>query len=169
MTKLDFSKYVVEKPAYEVTSPVEIKGRIPPMTLMSSDLVPAAKMYVETGWVLGMPDPNPHIGEHTHDYDEIILHLGMDPSVPEDLGGEIEICVGGQPFLIKSTSAIYVPKGVKHGPLTWKKVDRPHLELTIMIGAGTLAKADPGGHEAVKKQSSVAGRKSPARARHGHR
>jgi len=150
MEKVDYSKYVVQKPAYEVTPKVEVKNRIPAMTLMSGHLVPGAKMYVETGWVLGMPDPNPHIGEHTHDYDEIIVHLGMDPKNPEDLGGEIEILIDGKPFLINHTSGIYVPKGVKHGPLTWKKFEKPHLELTIMIGAGTLAEADPGGHEKAK-------------------
>ena len=148
-------RYFVTKPAYEVTPKFEVKGRIPAMTLMSENLVPGTKMYIEAGWVLGMPDPNPHIGEHTHNYDEIIVHFGMDPNNPEDLGAEIEICMGGQPFLIKSTSAIYVPKGVKHGPLTWKKFERPHLEMTIMIGAGSLAEADPGGHEKVKKESAV--------------
>ena len=110
-------------------------------------------MYIETGWVLGMSNPNPHIGEHTHDYDEIILHIGTDPNDPEDLGGEIEIGMDGETVTIDSTSAIYVPKGVKHGPLVWKKFTKPHLELTIMIGAGTLAEADPGGHEKLKKGS----------------
>ena len=155
MAESNPEKYVVSKPAYEVTPKFEVKGRIPAMTLMSENLVPGAKMYVEAGWVLGMPDPNPHIGEHTHDYDEIIVHFGTDPTNPEDLGGEIEICIDGKPFLIKSTSGIYVPKGMKHGPLTWKKFEKPHLELTIMIGAGSLAEADPGGHEALKKQPSV--------------
>jgi hypothetical protein len=150
MEKPDYSKYIVEKPAYEVTPTVDVKGRIPAMTLMSGNLVPGTKMYIETGWVLGMPDPNPHIGEHTHEYDEVILHLGMDPKKPEDLGAEIEILIDGKPFLIKNTSGIYVPKGIKHGPLTWKKFEKPHLELTIMIGASTLAEADPGGHEKVK-------------------
>ena len=144
-------KYVVKKPAYEVAPKFEVKGRIPAMTMMSENLVPGAKMYVETGWVVGMPDPNPHIGEHTHDYDEIILHIGADPSDPEDLGGEIEIGIDGQPVTINSTSGIYVPKGMKHGPLVWKKFTKPHLEMTIMIGAGTLAEADPGGHERLKK------------------
>jgi len=154
MDKSDVKKYVVEKPAYEVIPVDEVLGRIPAMTLMSSNLVPGAKMYIETGWVLAMPDPNPHIGEHTHDYDEIILHIGTDPNNPEDLGGEIEIGVDGEPVTINSTSAIYVPKGVKHGPLVWKRFERPHLELTIMIGAGTLQEADPGGHEKLKKGSS---------------
>jgi hypothetical protein len=153
MAESNYEKYVVKKPAYEVTPEFEVKGRIPAMTLMSGNLVPGAKFYIETGWVLGMPDPNPHIGEHMHDYDEIVLHIGSDPLHPEDLGGVIEIGMDGQPVTIDSTSAIYVPKGVKHGPLVWKKFTKPHLEMTIMIGAGTLAEADPGGHEKLKNEN----------------
>jgi hypothetical protein len=152
MPESKYDKYFVKKPAYEVAPKFEVKGRIPAMTLMSGNLVPGSKMYIETGWILGMPDPNPHIGEHTHEYDEIVLHIGTDPANPEDLGGVIEIGMDGQPVTIDSTSAIYIPKGVKHGPLVWKKFTKPHLELTIMIGASTLGEADPGGHEKNKKE-----------------
>jgi len=143
----DAKKHFVSKPAYEVVPVETVKGRQGAMTLMSNNLVPGSNFYIETGWVFGMPDPNPHIHEHTHDYDEIVIHLGTDPKNQEELGGEIEFMVGGQPLKIDKTSAVYVPKGVKHGPLTWKKYSKPHLELTIMIGAGSLAEADPGGHE----------------------
>jgi hypothetical protein len=85
-----------------------------------------------------------------HDYDEIVIHLGTDPQHQEELGGEIEFMVDGQPLVINKTSAVYVPKGVKHGPLVWKKYSKPHLEFTIMIGAGSLAEADPGGHQKRK-------------------
>jgi hypothetical protein len=152
MAKSDIGKYVVAKPAYEVIPKFETKNRIPPMTLMSGNLVPDSKMYIEAGWILGMPDPNPHIGEHIHNYNEIVIHLGTDPRNPEDLGGEIEILMDGEPITISSTSAIFIPKGMKHGPLTWKKFEKPHLEMTIMIGANTLAEADPGGHEKLKKE-----------------
>jgi hypothetical protein len=148
--KNDVEKYLVSKPAYEVVPPFEVKGRIgPAMTLLSNNLVPGSNMYVEAGWVVGMPDPNPHIDEHVHDYDEIVIHFGIDPNDPEDLGGEIEFMMDGKPLIINKTSTVFVPKGVKHGPLTWKRVDRPHLEMTIMIGAGSLAQADPGGHQAI--------------------
>ena len=150
MPKKDYSQYLVKKPAYEVTPDFEVKGRRPAMTLLSNNLIPNTNMYIETGWVFGMPDPNPHIHEHVHDYDEIVIHLGTDPKNQEELGGEIEFMVGGQPLTINKTSAVFVPKGVKHGPLTWKKYSKPHLELTIMIGAGSLAQADPGGHEKRK-------------------
>jgi hypothetical protein len=146
MSKKRIQKYLVSKPAYEVVPPFETKGRIPAMTLMSNNLIPGSNMYVEAGWILAMPDPNPHIGEHTHDYDEIVIHLGVDSEYPEELGAEIEFCVDGRPLTVEKTSAVFVPKGVKHGPLTWKRFSKPHLEMTIMIGAGSLAEADPGGH-----------------------
>jgi hypothetical protein len=152
MSKKRIGKYLVSKPAYEVVPPFEVKGRIPAMTLMSNNLIPGSDMYVEAGWVLAMPDPNPHIGEHAHNYDEIVIHLGIDPKNPEELGAEIEFVVDGKPLTIEKTSSVFVPKGVKHGPLTWKRFDKPHLEMTIMIGAGSLADADPGGHrEKMKK------------------
>ncbi len=28
---------------------------------MSNNLIPGANMYVEAGWIVAMPDPNPHI------------------------------------------------------------------------------------------------------------
>ncbi len=153
MPKKDVKKYFVGKPTYEVIPGRDVKGRRPAMTLLSNNRIPNTNMYIETGWVFGMPDPNPHIFEHAHDYDEIVIHLGTDPENQEELGGEIEFMVDGQPLTINTTSAVYVPKGVKHGPLTWKKYSKPHLELTIMVGAGTLAQADPGGHEQRRKKA----------------
>jgi len=152
MSKINAEKYFVKKPAYEVIPTEEVKGRHPAMTLMSSNLVPGAKMYVEAGWVSGMPDPPTHIYEHVHDYDEIVIHMGVDVNNREELGGEIEFMVDGQPLTINKTSAVFVPKGVKHGPLTWKRFDKPHIEITIMVGAGTLAEADPGGHREKGKE-----------------
>jgi hypothetical protein len=150
MSPSDSAKYVVAEPAYEIVPVIETLGRIPPMTLLSNNLVPGADMYVECGWIVAMPDPNPHIDEHVHDYDEIVLHIGTDPDDQEDLGAEIEFVVDGRPYLIDKSSSVFVPKGVKHGPLTWKSFRSPHLEMTIMIGAGTLGEADPGGHRKAR-------------------
>ncbi|MBN1367875.1 MAG: hypothetical protein JW967_08100 [Dehalococcoidales bacterium] len=153
MAKKKYEKNLVTKPAREIgAGKPPMKGReIPTMTYMSDDLVPGSKTYIELGWIWDMPSINPHILEHSHDYNEIVLHFGSDHENPEDLGAEIEFVVGGEPIKINKTSAIYIPKGVKHGPLTWKKVNRPHIEMTIMLGAGTLAEAAPGGYKKKKK------------------
>jgi hypothetical protein len=143
---IDYERYLVRKPIYEVGGHVK-KRQSPTMTLMSNDLVPGSNMYLELGWIYDIPEPNPHIFEHSHDYDEVVLHIGGDPNNPEDLGGEIEYYVGGQPLTFDTTSGTYAPKGVKHGPLTWKKFSKPHIQMAIVIGAGTMAQADPAGYE----------------------
>jgi len=145
-----YGKYLVKKPAREVnvTVPGGVKGReYPTMTYMSNDLVPGCNVYLELGWIWDVPDPNPHILEHCHDYDEVVLHIGSDLNNPEDLGAEIEFVVGGETLIIDKTSALFVPKGVKHGPLTWKRVDRPHIQMAIILGAGTLAESAPRGYK----------------------
>jgi len=149
LPEINYENYLVRKPAYEVIAGTPVKNRQGPssMTLMSNNLIPGSNIYIEGGWVWGMPDPNPHIFEHSHDYEEIVLHFGTNYRNPEELGGEIEFHVEGQPLLINQTSAIYVPAGKKHGPLIWKKYHSPHLEMAIMPGAGTLDEADPGGHQ----------------------
>jgi hypothetical protein len=152
MAQTNYEKYFVKKPVYEVIPTEEVKGRLPSMTVMSNDLVPESNTYIEIGWVFDMPHPSTHIYEHIHDYDEIVIHMGTDPDNREELGAEIEFMLGGQPLTINKTSAVFVPKGVKHGPLTWKSCSRPHIEMAIMIGAGTLAQADPGGHREKGKE-----------------
>jgi hypothetical protein len=148
MAESKYEKYLIRKPSYEVVARDEVTGRqSPSMTYMSNELVPGCNVYLEFGWIWDIPEPNPNIFEHVHEkYDEVVLHIGSDPNNPEDLGAEIEFQLGGQPLKVDRTSAIYVPKGVKHGPLTWKRVTRPHLEMAIILGAGNLAQADPGGH-----------------------
>ncbi len=144
----NWEKNLARKPRYEVTAG-DIKGRqYPTMTLMSNDQVPGSNTYIEAGWVWDIPKPNPHIFEHNHKegYGEIVLHIGSDPKNPEDLGAEIEFTVDGQPVVFDTTSGIFIPGGVKHGPLIWKRLSRPHLQIAIVLGAGTLAEADPGGH-----------------------
>jgi hypothetical protein len=149
MSGVNYSKNLVKVPMREVAAGLNVKGRTnPTLTYMSNELVQGSNIYIEMGWIWAMPEPNPHIFGHSHDdYNEVVFHIGADPQNPEYLGAEIEFVVGNQPLTIDKTSAIFVPKGVKHGPLTWKKVERPHLQMAIVLGAGNLDEANPGGHQ----------------------
>ncbi|MBN2060798.1 MAG: hypothetical protein JW882_10335 [Deltaproteobacteria bacterium] len=137
MSDINYEKYLVRKPVYE--TPSGFKNRqSPTMTYMSNGQIPGVDYYIEFGWIYGIPEPNPHVHEHSHKYNEIVLHIGGDPENPEDLGGEIEACVEGQPLTFDTTTALYLPKGTKHGPLTWKKFSKPHIEMAIMLGTGNI-------------------------------
>ncbi len=148
MAKQSYQKNLVNKPRYEVGSTIQVTGRQnPTMTFMSNELVTGSNTYIEIGWIYEMPEPNPHIFEHDHsDYNEIVLHIGTDPDNPEELGAEIEFVVGDDTVFIDKTSALFVPKGVKHGPLTWKSFKKPHIQMVVMPGAGTLAESNPAGY-----------------------
>ena len=46
MPKKDYSKYLVKKPAYEVTPDFEVKGRRPAMTLLRAPAGPLSSVTV---------------------------------------------------------------------------------------------------------------------------
>jgi quercetin dioxygenase-like cupin family protein len=141
----NYEKYVIREPVYRENVRT-IQGPLGPVMLyMCNDLLPESNIYIDYLWMFGVPEP--HIFEHSHDYDEVVLHIGGNPYDHEDLGAEVKFCVGGQPLVFNQTTAIYIPKGIKHGPLTWNKVDRPHIQMPIVLGAGTLDEAAPAGYK----------------------
>ena len=104
------------------------------MTYMSRAQVPEAKYHLNYGWIYGIPDPNPAVPEHIHDVEEIILYFGGDPWNPEELGGEIEFFIGGQSLRFSKSAALFIPRGLKHGPVIWKNFVSPHIEMTLLNG-----------------------------------
>ena len=140
MPKTDYEKYLVRKPLYEAFGGTKNR-QSPTMTMMSNTQIPGVNYYMEPGWIYGIPDPNPSLHEHVHDYDEIVMHLGGNYKTPQVLGGEVEFYVGGQPITFNTSTAFYIPKGTPHGPVIWKKFQFPHLQMAIMCGTGSAGKA----------------------------
>ena len=150
MAESEYEKYAVREPIYEAGP--GIKGRQSPTMTFMSEKQTGATYYIELGWIYDIPDPNPHIQEHVHDFDEIVLHWGGDYKRPQMLGGEIEFYVGGQPITFNTTTGIFIPAGVPHGPLTWKKFEFPHIEMAMMLGTGDMKKG--WGQSGIKEQKS---------------
>ena len=144
MTKSKYEKYLVQNPLH--TGNREGKGFTnPALSYLNNELVPGCNVYIDYRWFYQTPEPNSLIPKHAHDFDEIVLHIGSDPENPEYLGGELEVEVENEILKFNRTSALYLPKGTKHGPFTWKKVEKPHIQIAIILGAGTVATAKPGG------------------------
>ena len=113
----------------------EVKGVTwPPLTYLSNDMVPGSPFHVLFRWIWAVPDPNDHMPRHSHSNDELLLHFGIDRHNQEDLGAEFDFMLGDDNLTINKSSAIYIPKGVDHNPMIWKRVDRPVLELAITVG-----------------------------------
>lgn len=72
---------------------------------------------------------------HTHDFDETLGFVGTVPDDPHALGGEMDLWLEDEKFTITKSCLIYVPRGMKHLPLTLKKIDYPIFFWTA--GNGT--------------------------------
>jgi len=65
------------------------------------------------------------VKEHSHDYDEVIAYIGTDPADPHNLCGEIELWIDGKQNIIDKSFVAFLPAGIKHCPLTIKRIDKP--------------------------------------------
>jgi hypothetical protein len=133
----DYEQYVIRSPIREA-GPPRVDGRQnPTMTYLSRTQINGVNNYIEFGWIWGVPDPD--LPKMRHDnFDEIVLHIGSDPANPEALGGTLQFGLGQDFLEFNTTHCVYAPKGMDHGPLRWKEVHRPLIELAMMLGAGTL-------------------------------
>ena len=62
---------------------------------------------------------------HVHDFDEMLSFFGCDPLDPYNLHGEIEFWYEDEQYILTRSCMIYVPKGLKHCPLIFRRVDQP--------------------------------------------
>lgn len=73
--------------------------------------------------------PGPIPPPHKHDADEYMFFLGGDPKNFNDFQAEIDICIGSgedqETHTINTAAFVYIPKGLVHMPMTYKRVDQP--------------------------------------------
>jgi hypothetical protein len=96
---------------------------------MDDRTVPGS-FYVEAVWVVGsVPKVHPL---HRHDHDEIVGFVGSNIDDPSDLGAEIDFIIDGEKTTITKTCFIYLPAGVEHGGLHFRKIDKPVFQIAML-------------------------------------
>ena len=72
---------------------------------------------------------------HTHDHDQILIFMGANPMDVRDFGAEAEISLGEQreKHVINSPAIVHIPSGLMHGPLNFKRIDKPVVFLDIYL------------------------------------
>ncbi len=70
---------------------------------------------------------------HVHNYDAYMCFIGGDPTNFRDFGAEVELCLGEEreKQIITSTTIVYVPAGLYHCPMEFKKVERPIMFMHV--------------------------------------
>lgn len=99
---------------------------------MDSHVVEGA-FQMNTAWYFAVPDKDPVFEEHVHDFDELIGFFGSDPDDPYNLGAELEVTINGECHMLNRTSLLFIPAGMKHMPLSIKKVYRPIFHFSIVM------------------------------------
>lgn len=75
---------------------------------------------------------------HAHDYDQFLFFLGGNPANMIDFGAKVDLYLGEEQELhtISATSVVHVPKGLIHGPLIYRRVDKPIIFVDAFLSAG---------------------------------
>jgi mannose-6-phosphate isomerase-like protein (cupin superfamily) len=118
------------------------KERAYRIVYLDKETVPGAKFYTEALWFWpverrkqkpGEPDTAPQA--HTHPFSEMIAFFGTNPDDIHDLGGEVELWIGGERHVMTKSFVAFVPAGLEHCPLSINRIDRQILHFTAGPGA----------------------------------
>jgi hypothetical protein len=141
MAEKKYEKYIITKAKSDLTLPefrrkhsFAADGAMTHVIYVDDDILKGA-FYTECVWFWKGSD-KPLIKAHTHPFEEVITFFGNDPDHPEDLCGEVEIWLEDEQYILTKSSLLFVPRGIKHGPLFIRRVDRPIFHFT----AGPAAK-----------------------------
>lgn len=89
------------------------------------------------GWSL-LTEPFTMVpSSHSHDYDQIVCFNGGDPNDIRDFGAVVEFGLGEEEEIqvITTSTFIWIPKGLAHGPLHVKEITKPIMFIDIVMDA----------------------------------
>ncbi|HJX13570.1 MAG TPA: hypothetical protein VJ377_08600 [Dehalococcoidales bacterium] len=135
-----YEKHIVTKFAPGLALP-EFRGKPGEPTERShfmmwlGDGVVKGSPYVEAVWLWpAAADPKGGFPQHVHGHDEIIGFFGTDTSKVLELGGEIEFWLEDERYLLTRSCLIYVPGGMKHCPIVFRRIERPIFHFLMTLG-----------------------------------
>jgi hypothetical protein len=127
MAKKKYEKYVYEHPInYGAFGPsIDYAGE---------------KVFDSNFSLICLPVTKPVLMEeypHSHEFDMYITLMGLNPNGLEDLGGEVELYLGEEKekYVITKPTSVYMPKGMIHCPLEFKRVDKPMLLIHATLAS----------------------------------
>ena len=105
--------------------------------LSLNDSVAKGALYFDAVWMQELHGTDGFQVEiqHSHDFDEILGFFSSRQDDLRDLNAEIELWLEDEQYFITRSALVFVPKGMKHLPLYFRRVGSPVLFFTV--GNGT--------------------------------
>ena len=74
---------------------------------------------------------------HAHDFEQFYFFLGADFSNVREFRAEVEFSLGEEveKHIITVPTTVHVPTGMVHGPLDFKKVEKPIIFIDTLLSA----------------------------------
>jgi hypothetical protein len=145
MTQTKYGKYVIREP-------IE-KGRMGPNIHLCAEEGCIGAQFpdfpAEQTMIIITEPTEMNAKPHAHDYDQFLCFLGPNPLNFFEFDAEIEISLGeeGEKHIVDTTSIVYVPKGLFHCPIKFKRVDKPVLFMhTCFAPEYSRSEGDTSGH-----------------------
>ena len=146
MKEKKYEKYIVReamRPEDFMDPMVADFMTMPPLIFLNGDKpIKGSNQFLEVVWIWaeGAAAVNPDRPPHSHEFDEVFIFLGSNREDPDDLGGEVEFWLGKgedtEKYLLTTSTCIFVPRGLVHLPMIFKKVKRPFLLVTMGVNMG---------------------------------
>ena len=93
-------------------------------------------MDFSLGWSL-LTEPFLMVAEsHKHDFDQIIFFMGGNPNNVVDFDAEFEMGFEDTMVTVDYPACIRLPRGLMHGPLNIKTVNKPLMFIDITLSPG---------------------------------
>ncbi len=89
--------------------------------------------FVDCSWLWKGSSQGSCGESHAHDFGEVIGFVGSSREDPHDLGGEIKLRIDDDELTITKSCLIFVPAGLRHGPVMSMRIDRPVFFVTIAL------------------------------------
>ena len=130
MAELQTAKYVKELPR----RPSHHKEITAPIPTLASD-AGFGNLGFNTYWET-ITQPFTHApAPHNHDFPQFLIFLGdRDNMMDIDAEIELNLSVDGknlEKHIIKKATAVYIPPGLYHGPLIYRKVNKPFMFIDL--------------------------------------
>lgn len=134
MAATKYGKYVIKKP-------VAIGGYGPEF------IYTGEKEYKSDFTIMFLRITEPTLMEefaHSHDFDMYLYFMSFDPNNMGELGADIEIGLGEEREIYKITTptTVYIPAGMIHCPLEFKRVDKPILFVHCTLASKYVKEPD---------------------------
>jgi hypothetical protein len=137
-----YAKYIVQASSPHLEAAAVRRGDLSKIAtpelhhfLALNNAVVPGSIMVNVSWLYAGEEPG-EMGAHAHPYAEVIGFCGGDPKDADNLGAELELWMEDEKYMITKSCLIFVPSGVKHGPIIARNFTKNILHFDIQLTKG---------------------------------